>query len=108
MSGERAGQCWSFWRVVSFRSIGGGYGIEGGVEGGGVAPACCAGTATVIKVDTVDAGSRRGVGGDGGVGLGGAAGDDVDGGVDGDFEVAALRRVVRVGVGKAHDDLRDC
>jgi len=48
---------------------------------------------------------RRGVGGEGGVGLGGAAGEDVEGGVDGDFEVAALGGVGGVRFGEAHYDL---
>jgi len=68
---------------------------------------CCAGAAAGVEGDAAGGvgGFRGAVGGERGVGLRGLAGEDVEGGVDGDFEVAAFGRVVDVGFGEAHDDL---
>ncbi len=68
---------------------------------------CCARAAAGVEGDAAGGvgGFRGAVGGERGVGLRGLAGEDVEGGVDGDFEVAAFGRVVDVGFGEAHDDL---
>lgn len=47
----------------------------------------------------------RGIGGERRVRLGGAARKDVEGRVDGDFEVAAFIGIHGVGAGEAEDDL---
>lgn len=80
---------------------------EGGDEMavGGVFAAERAGTTAFGAVGFEKGGVWGGIGGEGGVGLGGAAGEDVEGRVDGDFEVAALGGVGGVGLGEAHYDL---
>ena len=67
---------------------------------------CCAGTAALEEGGIrLLAGVRRAVGRERDVGLGGAAGEDVEGRVDGDFEMSAFRGILGVGFGEAHDDL---
>lgn len=81
-------------------------GVEGRDEGGrGVAAARRARAAAVVEGGEVVAVLRGGVGREGDVGLRCAAGEDVEGAVDGDFEVPTFAGVVDVGFGEAHDDL---
>ncbi len=81
--------------------------VDGGEEGvGRVAAEVGAGTAAFVQAGAVLAGFGGGVGREGGVGLVGAAGEDVEGGVDGDFKVAALCGVDLIRFGEAQDDLQ--
>ena len=78
-------------------------GVEGGEVGdeggGGVSSSGCSWATAFVECSGIVATVGGAVGGQGDVGLCCAAGEDVEGGVDGDFEVAALCRVVLVGFG---------
>lgn len=83
--------------------------LERGDVGWGVSSPCCARAATFIEraVRALGWGSFGGaVGGEGDVGLRRLAGEDVEGRVDGDFEVPAFGGILGVGLGESHNDLR--
>jgi len=106
MRGRRTRKPWSLWAVCSdCVVVGRVHGIHCWVEDWRVAAPGCARAAAFVEVGAVCAGFWGAVGWEGDVGLCCAAREDVEGGVDGDFEVAAFGRVIHVGLGQTHDDL---
>lgn len=86
-----AGGCWGSIGLAGY-TVGavGVDGVESWEEGGwGVASGGRAWAAAFVD-ETADGALRGGVGGKRGVGLGRLAGENVEGGVDGDFEVASF------------------
>ena len=87
------------------RGVGAGVGEGGRLPGRRGAPHRGAGAAAVRMRVVAVVLVGRGVGGEGGGGLRGAAGEDVEGGVDADFKVAPLGGVRGIGFGETEDDL---